>query len=235
MSTSERGIALVITLLTIGFMSALGLGLVLSSSIGRMADSNHEDAIVLLNAAESALELASRDVARIGDWNLVLSGAAPSSLVDGPAGSRLLTDGSAIDLTQLTNVLTCGRASGCSDAQRSASSADRPWGGQNPRWRLFLHGPAPQLADPRHRLPPYIVVWLGDDAGEMDDDPALDGSAAGGEGRHVLRARAEAFGSNGSRRAIEAELARVCQGVSPDEVCLPGVRIRSWRVVSAAP
>ena len=235
MSSSERGIALVVTLLTIGFMSALGLGLVLSSSIGRMADSNHEDAIVLLNAAESALELAARDLARIADWNLVLSGAARSALVDGPAGSRMLTDGSAIDLTGLTNVLTCGRAGACSDAQRSANSADRPWGRQNPRWGLFLHGPAPYLATPRHRTPPYIVVWLGDDASETDDDPALDGGAAGGEGRHVLRARAEAFGSNGSRRAIEAELVRVCQGASPDEVCLLGARVRSWRVASAAP
>ena len=235
MSSSERGIALVVTLLAIGFMSALGLGLVLSSSIGRMADSNHEDAIALLNAAESALELASRDLGRIVDWNLVLSGAARSSLVDGPPGSRTLPDGSTIDLTRLTNILTCGRVSGCSDAQRSASSADRPWGPQNPRWGLFLHGPAPYLANPRHRTAPYIVVWLGDDASETDGDPSRDGSSAGAEGRHVLRAHAEAFATNGGRRAIEADLARVCHGASPNEVCIRGVRIRSWRVASALP
>ena len=235
MQDSERGIALVVTLLTISFLSALGLGLVLSTSIARMADNNHEDAVMVLNAAESALEVASRDLARIADWNLALSGGARSALVDGPAGSRVLADGTGIDLTRLTNHLTCGRATSCSDAQRTASTADRPWGRQNPRWTLFLHAPAPQLTNPRHRSPPYIVVWLGDDASERDDDPSRDGGSAAGEGLHVLRARAEAFGSTGARRAIEAEVVRVCYGVSPDEVCLPGTRLRSWRVAAAAP
>lgn len=235
MQDGERGIALVVTLLTISFLSALGLGLVLSTSIARMADSNHEDAVTLLNAAESALELAARDLGRIADWNLVLSGVARSALADGPAGARILADGTAIDLTRLTNELTCGRSASCSDAQRSASSLDRPWGRQNPRWILFLHAPAPQLTNLRHRTAPYIVVWLGDDASERDDDPAVDGGSAEGQGRGVLRARAEAFGSNGGRRAIEAELVRLCHGVGPAEICAPATRLRSWHVASAAP
>ncbi|MGH9201513.1 MAG: hypothetical protein ACRD2A_09770, partial [Vicinamibacterales bacterium] len=136
MPDSERGIALVVTLLTISFLSALGLGLVLSTSIARMADNNHEDAVMVLNAAESALEVASRDLARIADWNLVLTGVERSPLVDGSSGARVLTDGTAIDLTRLTNQLTCGRITSCSDAQRTASTVDRPWGRQNPRWTL---------------------------------------------------------------------------------------------------
>lgn len=235
MRDSERGIALLVTLLTISFLSTLGLGLVLSSSIARMADSNHEDAVALLNAAESALELAVRDLGRIADWNLVLSGAARSALVDGVAGPRTLADGRTIDLTRLTNELTCGRTTSCSDAQRSASSLDRPWGRQNPRWVLFLTSAEVRLINPRIRTAPYLIVWLGDDASERDDDPAIDGGGSGGEGRHVLRARAEAFGANGSRRAIEAEVVRVCDGAVSGESCLPGVRLRSWRVGSAVP
>ena len=50
-------------------------------------------------------------------------------------------------------------------------------------------------------------------------------------GRGVLRVRAVAFGPLGSRRAIEAELARVCAGAAGDEVCQPGIRVQSWREV----
>ena len=33
----------------------------------------------------------------------------------------------------------------------------------------------------------------------------------------------------GGRRAIEAELARVCRQVDGEEVCLPGIRVQSWQ------
>ena len=69
MPATERGIALIVTLLAISLFSALGLGLALATSTARMADHNHEAAVWLLNAAESALELASRDLGSIPDWN----------------------------------------------------------------------------------------------------------------------------------------------------------------------
>ena len=232
---NERGVALVITLLAISFLSALGLGLVLSSSIARMADTNHEDAAMLLNVAESALELTARDLSVVANWNLVVSGGVVSSLTDGPAGPRVLPDGSTIELARLTNELTCGRVTTCSDAQRTASNLDRPWGPPNPRWALFRHGLVPGITTPRHRIPPYVIVWLGDDASERDNDPSVDGGGPEGDGRNVLRARAEAFGSNGGRRAVEAELVRVCQGNPPDEVCVPGTHLRAWRATAAAP
>jgi Tfp pilus assembly protein PilX len=50
-----RGAALVITLLTISLLSALGMGLALSSSSSRLSGANHHDSVLLLNAAEAAL------------------------------------------------------------------------------------------------------------------------------------------------------------------------------------
>jgi len=236
MWAAERGIALIVALLAIALFSAMGLGLALSSSTARLADHNHEEAVTLLNAAESALELACRDMAAIADWDSILSGALRSPVVDGPpTGIRTLPSGGSIDLTRLTNQLTCGLDTACTEGQRAANTSDRPWGADNPRWQLFLHAPLAAVASPRHRLAPYAVVWVGDDGRETDADPTVDGGAPGGEGRYVLRARAETFGPNGARRAIEAEIVRICRPVAGADVCMPGVRLQSWRVASAVP
>jgi Tfp pilus assembly protein PilX len=229
----SKGIALVATLLAISFFSALGLGLALSSATARMVDGNHDDGVAMFNAAESALELAARDLAAAPDWNRALDGSLRSTIVDGPpAGIRTVAPGVVVDLTRLTNDLTCGRETACTEAGMRTSTLERPWGANNPRWQPFLHGALERLTDPRHRDAPYAVVWLGDDARETDANPLIDGGGAGAEGRYVVRARSEVFGAQGARRAIEAELARVCRPAGAGEVCLPGIRVQSWRVVT---
>lgn len=230
MTSGSRGAALVITLLAIDIVSALALGLVLTTTADRTAVANHDAAIDLLNAAEAALELSARELATVSNWDEVLRGRQTSTLVDGSPGLRSISPGETIDLMALGNVLSCGRAGGCSDAQVRATSEERPWGANNPRWRPFLHfcltPPAPlPRAGPRL----YVVVWIGDDARETDGDPGRDGAGPGEEGRYIVRARAEAFAPGGARRAIEADLARVCDAATGG--CTPGVRVQSWRTV----
>jgi hypothetical protein len=189
----------------------------------------------MLNAAESALNLAMRDLSAAADWSLALDGTLRGSLVDGtPAGPRTLPGGDIIDLTVLTNQLTCGRATDCTDADRRATSIDRPWGPNNPQWHAFLHAPL-SLPVPARESHLYVVVWVGDDGRESDGNPLIDGGGAAGHGRHVIRVHAEAFGSRGARRAIDAEIARICRATAAGEVCQPGVRLQSWRLVSLAP
>ena len=119
----DRGIALLITLLAISLFSALGLALSLSSAVDRMAAANHEQAVHLLNMADAALELSARDLGALPDWNAVLDGRALSSLVDGtPDGIRRPFPDTVIDLTGLTNDLTCGRAAGCTEVSRMATT-----------------------------------------------------------------------------------------------------------------
>jgi hypothetical protein len=234
-SQRSKGIALVATLLAISFFSALGLGLALSSATARMVDGNHAEAVAMLNAAESALELAARDLSNVPDWNRALDGSVRSALVDGaPGGIRTVAPGVVVDLTRLTNELTCGRETGCTDARIRTSTVERPWGANNPRWQLFLHGALEAVRDPRHRHAPYVVVWLGDDARETDGEPLIDGGGVGDEGRYVIRAHSVAFGAHGGRRAIEAELVRICRPGVGGIVCLPRIRVQSWRVVTAS-
>lgn len=231
----EPGTALIAALLAISLFSALGLALSLSSAVDRMAAANHDDAVHLLNMADAALELAARDLGGIADWNAVLDGRVRSPTVDGPpSGTRRISADSVIDLTGLTNALTCGRASGCTDLTRMATSRDRPWGANNPWWRPFLYGPLTAATNPRHPEPAFVVVWIGDDGREVDGNVLSDGGEAA-EGRYILRARAEAFAGGRATRAVEAELARVCAPVALGETCLPGIRVQSWRVVTPVP
>ncbi|HUE90322.1 MAG TPA: hypothetical protein VMO26_29920 [Vicinamibacterales bacterium] len=227
----EAGVALVIVLLAMGLLAATALGLAVSSTITRLTGANHDESVVLANASESALELAARELGMVVNWNNVLLGTQASTLVDGAPGSRSVAPGVSIDLVALTNQLTCGRETLCTDAEVAVTTRERPWGGNNPRWRLFVHQPPPAMPMPSATLPVYIVVWVGDDAAETDGDPLADGAGPGQEGRYIVRARAESFGSRGGRHAIEAELARVCKDEEEAEWCAPGIRVQSWRAV----
>ena len=231
-----RGAALLAAILAISLFSALGLALALSSSVERLAAANHEDAVSLLNAADAALELAARELAEVADWNAILDGRSRSAIVDGPPeGVRRVSADSVVDLTGLTNDLTCGRPAGCTNADRMAFTLERPWGPNNPWWRPFLYGPLAAASTPRQARPVYVVVWLGDDGGEVDGNALVDGGGAAGEGRYIVRARAAAFASGRAFRAIEAELARICTPSAAGETCLPGIRVQSWRMVAAVP
>lgn len=226
---SDSGFILVLVLLSISFVAAAGLGLVLSAGVSRMTAANHDEALTLINAAESALELAARELALV-DVNQVLAGAATSALVDGPPGPRTVAPGVEIDLSVLTNRLTCGQALLCTDAQLHQVSSDRPWGSNNPRWRLFLHQPLAVPDLPYPSASPYVVVWIGDDARETDADSTVDGAGAGQEGRYMVRARADAFGPRGGRRGIEAELALDCIDDPGGPICVPGSRVQNWHL-----
>jgi hypothetical protein len=231
----EGGTALVAALLAISLFSALGLALSLSSAVDRLAASNHEEAVHLLNMADAALELAARDLSGIADWNAVLDGGVRSPMVDGPpSGTRRVSADSVIDLTGLTNDLTCGRAAGCTDVARMAFTSDRPWGPNNPWWRPFLYGPLAATTNPRYSTPVFVVVWVGDDGSEVDGNVLTDGGVIG-EGRYIVRARAAAYAAGRATRAVEAELARVCTPDASGETCLPGIRVQSWRVVTPVP
>lgn len=229
------GVALVAVLLAISLLSTIAMGLAVSSTLDRHSTTNYDERVMLLNAAESALELAARELSLLPAWDGVLQGLESSTLVDGPPGVRDL-GGSTIDLIAATNALTCGRAIPCSDAQVHAMTSERPWGENNPRWQLFVHQPLdPGVPMPHTSDAVYVVVWIGDDAGEVDGDPARDGAGPAGEGRYIVRARAEAFGPRGGRQAVEAELSRVCAVPDGGEPCLPGIRVQSWHVPATVP
>jgi hypothetical protein len=228
-------VALLVTLIAMSLVSVIAMALALASAIDRLAASNHDDAVEALNLAESALELAARDLAAIADWDAVLDGRFQSPRAMGaPDAVVHVSPGLNVDLPRLTSELTCGSSTPCSDASRRVVTVERPWGPNNPYWRPFLYTWL-TLDTPLRPQGAYVVVWVGDDGAEHDGEPQRDGGGPAAEGRYILRAHAAAFGRGGVRQAIEADLARICAGAASGAVCLPGVRILSWRVVTNAP
>ena len=227
----QRGIALIMVVLIITFLSALGAGLMMTLFLDRLATGNMSASIAMLYAADAGIELAARDIARVDDFDAVLSGAVVGVFTDGsPGGVRSIPGGGAIDLTAATNILNCGKATTCTIVQMDANSRDRPWGANNARWRLFIYGPMANLTALARPASCYLAVWVADDGREQDGDPAADADAEDDPGHGIVRIHAEAFGVAGSRRAIEAELARVCDAAG----CLPGIRVQSWQELREA-
>ena len=226
--SGQRGIALILVILVTSFLSAIGLGLAMIVMMDKLATGNLRGSVAMLYAADAAIELVARDLLQLPDWDLALSGGVTSAIVDGnPSGVRAIPDGGEIDLTSATNQLNCGQASACAAPEMDSSTVERPWGLNNPRWQLYAYGPLGNFVHFARPTPCYIVVWLADDGREEDDDPLRD-AADEAPGHGVLRVRADAYGPNGARRAIEAELARGCltgTGVG----CPKGIRVQAWR------
>lgn len=226
--SGQRGIALILALLLTSFLSAVGLGLAVVVFMDRLATGNVKGSVGLLHAADAGIEIAAHELAR-ADWHGVLQGVEQASFSDGsPTSVRAIPGGGAVDLTAETNALNCGKVTTCTPAQMNANSDERPWGVNNPRWRLYAYGAFESLAAVVRPVPCYLAVWIADDVSEGDGDPQADGES---EGRGVLRARAVAYGPMGARRAVEAELARVCFGAPGEEICQPGLRVQSWQEV----
>lgn len=217
--------AIIIALAAMLLMSALGASLVLTTSSEAMIAANFHEAQAGMYAAEAAFERALDDLSSIDDWDLVLGGVMQSGFVDGPPGGpRALADGSTLDLVEAINLANCRRVTTCSASNLVANTASRPWGANNPVWRLFAYGPIgsllPSLAvDSGY----YAIVMVADDPAENDADPLHDGSSPANPGSGLLTVRAEAFGPRRARQIIQATVERA----GPAE----HMRIVAWQLL----
>lgn len=232
-AANSRGVALILAVLVTSVVSALALGLAIIVSASQLAAGNAAEGAALLDAAEAGIELAAYELARQPDWDLVLSGAQVSSMTDGDTlGVRIIPGGGWVSLGGETNQLNCGRPSPCGTAQLAAFTQDRPWGTNNPVWQPFVYGPMHHLGPFARPTPSYVLVWIADDSRELDGNPQADSPLGDPHGGGVVRVRADAYGSLNARRAVEAELARVCRTGNGEVTCDPGIRVQSWREVS---
>lgn len=232
--TGQRGVALIMAILVTSFLLALGLGVTLAVFMDRLAAGNMSGSVAMFYAADAGIELAAGELARRADWDAVLVGTDTSAFSVGAAGGvRNIPGGGTIDLGSATNMLNCGQPANCTFAQMDAISRDRPWGANNPRWQLFAFGPMTEFRQLFRPPACYLAVWIGDDGREQDGNPLSDAPEVEDPGHGIVRVRAEVFGVGGSRRAIEAELVRVCAaGGVPG--CLPGIRVQSWQELRQA-
>lgn len=196
---------IVIVLLITVLMSAISAALVLTAATEVTIAGHFQRVQEARFAAAGALEAAIGGLRRLPGWGGVLDGSVRSPTADGlPAGVRMVA-GQAVDLGQLRSLLECGLLTPCTDGSVAAVTADRPWGVNNPRWRLFHYGPWAGLA----RAPSafYVVVLVADDPMEQDGDPSRD-SPIGAPGTGRARVRTEAFGPAGAHAAVEALVER---------------------------
>lgn len=218
----QSGLALIVVLLAMVVLSALGVALVLTTTAETRIAANFRRAQQTLYAADAAAARAIDDLGAVADWTALVSGAVLSSFVDGPpSGVRRLDDGSAVDLAQVASLANCQKAAGCSNADMDATTDDRPWGPNNPRWKLFAYGRLRDLLPPDPvAAPHYVVVMAGDDPGETDNDPTRDG-APGTPGAGIIALRAEAFGPGEAHKVVELTAMRGDRAM----------RVLSWREV----
>jgi hypothetical protein len=207
--TDERGIALIVALMSMLLLTALGLALTLTTMTETKISGNYRDGTEALYAADAAVERVMQDLLTVPNWNDVLNGTITSSFIDGPPVGIRDTAAGSLDLTEATNMVRCGKTTVCGDADLNAVTDERPWGTNNPRWQLYAYGPmTDMLPTDTINSNMYVVVWVADDPSENDGNPLQDGTLDGNLGRGVIAMLAHAYGPGGVRRVIEVTVAR---------------------------
>ena len=205
---NERGISLIIALMSTLLLTALGLGLLTVTITETMISANYRDGGEAVYAADAGVERVMQDLLTVSDWNRILQGSLQSSFIDGaPGGTRTLSDGRTLDLSAATNMMNCAKTTTCSDADMDAWTLERPYEADNPRWQLYAYSPLSDIIDTGTVASPmYVAVWIADDSAESDGDPATDATSGAGAG--ILLMRAKAYGPNGSETVIEVSIGR---------------------------
>jgi hypothetical protein len=202
---ADAGLALIVVLMAIGLLMALGTALVLTSMTETTIASTYRDGVEARYAAEAAAALAIRALAAQPDWDAVLDGRVRSPFTDGVPGGRR-----GIDLATETNLVRCGKPTPCTPADLDRVTSQRPWGRNNPRWQLYVHT---RLVDvmpaPAAESPIYVVVWIGDDPSESDDNPLRDSEGDdAGDGKNIVTVLARAYGPRAVVQGIIATYSR---------------------------
>jgi hypothetical protein len=185
----ERGVALVIVLLSTMLLTALAISLVLLTSSETLLTANYRNAQESLYAADAAVERVVQDLLTVGQWNdLLQAGNLQSSFTE---GSTVVTlrDGTQLDVNR-----ECARVQAESDRVNI-------WGTNNPVWRVYAYGPLSSILPEGVPSPAYVLVLVGDDPSELDGNPLADANG-------VLTLHAEAWGAGGSHKVIETTVAR---------------------------
>ncbi len=139
----QRGAALIVAVMGVCLTGALAASLAVLTGTEIRIATNYANAREAAHAAEAGLEIAMRHLSAEPDWAAIVSGTASSTFVDGlPGGTRTLSDGSMLDLAELTSQIAL----------------------ENPTRRLIAFGPLNQIqSKPDLDSSAYVMVWVGSD------------------------------------------------------------------------
>lgn len=210
---AEHGAALTIVLIGTSALLSLGLGFVSLTATETAIAGHHRASVEAFYVADAAAEYTAGALLRTPTWDQVLDGSQRSPFT---SGSGSLATG--IDLVAETAIV------------QHEMDAEIGSGTDKPVWQPFASGPSSVLVgDPVPEMPTF-VVWVADDAAEVDGDPATDSNG-------VITVLARAFGTHGTRRTVLVSLARVPNEAAESDDGEEGkgssmtTHIRSWREV----
>jgi hypothetical protein len=229
-AADTRGTATLLAIAAMLLVGVLGAALILVSSTEIIIAASFRAGIEARDAAASMMARSLDDMAVAADWAGPIAGTVVSSLTDGVAGVRVLADGSTVDLSQVLNLADCALTTACTAADLAAVTRDRPWGANNPSWRLFAYGPLSAVLPSATVVgsPYYVVLFVA-------DDPS--GSHRGAVGDwEGLALRAEAFGPRAAHAVVEAIVRRIVNPGDGDTEYNSGLEpplmtLLSWREV----
>jgi len=215
---SDRGMAVFVALAALSLLSAVAVVMIVTSSSEVLIAGAFRDQRAAVYAADAVVARALDEIAATADWATLVSGTRSATLADGPpSGTRMLADGSTIDLQQVTDMANCQKTTSCTVAELTTVTEHRPWGLANPRWHLYAYGPLRTMLPPGAADPPwYVVLFVGDDALQSPDAVAI---------------RAEAFGQRGAHAMVELLASRPSPGSTDYNDDPVPVSILSWREV----
>jgi hypothetical protein len=212
--TRERGSALIAALVSSMLLTALGMCLVLASNVETTIAANARNGQEALYAADALIERARADLAAMPKWDAVLTaGPVPECAA---LLSTFNTAGCGSSAQLMVDVPDSGQTidlKGITDALQAQIDNQNAWGANDPVWRLYAFGRLADLLPGRvidSRM--YVALWVADDPSETDGNPSVDANG-------TLTLHAEAFGPSGTRRRVEAVIAR-----TPSSA----VRMLSW-------
>ena len=168
-------------------LSALGTSLAVVTNTELRAAANYATSRETMYAADGALQIAARELLAVADWNALLVERRAVGVRRWSAQRR-------------PAAWATGPRSIWREATSAANGEPRPWGANNPAWRLFAFG----WLGPRT----YVMAWAADDSAETDGDPSIDGGGVANPGAGILALRAEAFGVGGAHKVLEATVRR---------------------------
>ena len=206
-SGDERGVALLMALVTAALVTAVATTMVMSSSTDLLITGSNRAAAETMYAAEAAAHRAIGELAWIADWGTVLA-PPPANVV------ASFDDGLSTVKTADGRVLSIAGLATMRQEMSERTYGPGAFGGDSPVWRLFGHAEVRALLPPGVASPPgYVLIWVADDGGDGDADPAVD---ANGQ----LLVYVDAYGVSGAHRSVELAVARVTPGT---------IRVLSWK------
>lgn len=144
----ERGVALVIVMMTVALLTALGAALTLATITETAIAANYREAAEVLYAADGAVEFVMQELAGVADWSDIIAQPGRSAFADGPAGGIRTVGATTVDLTR---------------APRESESSV-----------LYAFGRFQDLAgSSTDRSLTYVAVWVADRSDLSADDTSV--------------------------------------------------------------